>query len=115
MKSQEDSKAKIIQQNDIKSLRYIIVNKNISFIATRKKQKIDDNINHQKETSSLISGLHFAEEMGLITQPPLSWNKPNDVPYTIIDLCTYVHTYIRTFVPTSFRLYLKKNTYDNKK
>ena len=53
----------------------VTIGKNTTFVASSKKRKIDDNPKKTHESSSIISGLEFAEEMGLITQPPLDSKK----------------------------------------
>ena len=45
----------------------VTINEKITFVASSKKRKIDGTANETKKTSSIISGLEFAEEMGLIT------------------------------------------------
>lgn len=64
----------IIQQNvsnEDEDQTIDTVGDNFGFVEPSKKRKINDSPQKSKESSSIISGLEFAEEMGLITQPPL--------------------------------------------
>ena len=73
-KSTNKTTSTIIQQNisnEDEDQNIVTVGDNITFVASSKKQKINDSPKKSKESSSIISGLEFVEEMGLITQPPL--------------------------------------------
>ena len=52
-----------------------MIGDNITFVASSKKRKINDSAKITKELSSIICGLEFAEEMGLITQLLLTSKK----------------------------------------
>ena len=77
-KSTNKTTSTIIQQNisnEDEDQNIVTVGDNITFVASSKKQKINDSPKKSKESSSIISGLEFVEEMGLITQPPLTLKK----------------------------------------
>ena len=73
-KKKNESTAKTNEENvssEDEEQNILMVCENITFVASSKKRKIDDIPEKSKESSSIISGSEFAEEMGLIAQPPL--------------------------------------------
>ena len=61
--------------SDVEDPNIVTMGDNITFVALSKKRKIKESPKRSKDSSSIISGLQFAEEMGLMTQPPLTSKK----------------------------------------
>ena len=61
--------------SDVEDSNIVTMGDNITFVASSKKRKIRESPKRSKDSSSIVSGLQFVEEMGLITQPPLTSKK----------------------------------------